>query len=57
MSDPGITYWNKTEINNVREHNDPITNIWTIIIENWIATEQELNQIEIEIKLKLKDLA
>ncbi|EAL60849.1 pyruvate dehydrogenase E1 alpha subunit [Dictyostelium discoideum AX4] len=46
MSDPGITYRTREEVNHVRQTRDPIENIRQIILDNKIATEDQLAAIE-----------
>lgn len=42
MSDPGITYRSKDEIDNIRKTQDPIGFIKNVILDNKVATEDEL---------------
>lgn len=46
MSDPGTTYRSKAEIQHVRKTNDCINNLKKIMIENNLATENEIIDIE-----------
>ena len=46
MSDPGITYWTKEEVGDIRKTVDPITLIKKIIIDNDILNEEELKDID-----------
>jgi pyruvate dehydrogenase E1 component alpha subunit len=50
MSDPGITYRNREEVNHVRENRDPIEIVRKLLLENSMATEKELKAIEKEIR-------
>lgn len=43
MSDPGITYRDKKEVQEVRENKDPIMLLKNIIIENKVLTEEQIN--------------
>ena len=42
MSDPGISYRSKDEVMEVREKRDPINKVKKLILENNVATEDEL---------------
>ena len=50
MSDPGVTYRTREEINEVRTNRDPIEIIRTMLIENSWASEAELKDIEKKIR-------
>ena len=50
MSDPGITYRNRDEVSNVRKTKDPILLLKNRILENEVATEKELKNIDKEIR-------
>jgi len=50
MSDPGITYRSRDEIQEVRKHRDPIVRMKNRIIEAGIVTEEELKEIDKQIK-------
>ena len=45
MSDPGTTYRNRDEVEGVRKSRDPIAKVQAWILENKLATEEELNAI------------
>jgi TPP-dependent pyruvate/acetoin dehydrogenase alpha subunit len=45
MSDPGITYRTKEEIADIRKNKDPIVFVKSVILENKVATEDELKVI------------
>jgi len=47
MSDPGLTYWTREEVAEVRKTIDPIFQLKNIILENKVATEADLKDIEI----------
>lgn len=55
MSDPGITYRTREEVNEYRKTMDPILLVKTWILEHSIATEKELKEIEREIRAKLDE--
>ncbi len=42
MSDPGITYRNKQEIDDYRKNKDPITLVKQVILDNKVASEDDL---------------
>jgi pyruvate dehydrogenase E1 component alpha subunit len=50
MSDPGITYRTRDEINEVRKFRDPIEVVRKMLIENKFAAEDELKEIEKKIR-------
>mmetsp|Transcript_18399 Transcript_18399/g.17509 ORF Transcript_18399/g.17509 Transcript_18399/m.17509 type:complete len:105 (+) Transcript_18399:860-1174(+) len=50
MSDPGITYRTREEINDVRKNRDPIEIVRNMLLQNKWATEDELKNIEKEIR-------
>jgi len=50
MSDPGITYRSRDEIKHVRDFRDPILLVKNMLIDNSWSTEQELKDIEKEIR-------
>jgi pyruvate dehydrogenase E1 component alpha subunit len=50
MSDPGITYRSREEINEVRTHKDPIVRLKARMIEVGVATEEQLKAIDKEVK-------
>ncbi len=53
MSDPGITYRTKDEVNKYRETKDCVGKVKNVILENSYATEKELKGIEREIREKM----
>lgn len=53
MSDPGITYRSRDEVSSVRATKDPIENVKSRIIEANFATEQELKEIEKEVRTEV----
>lgn len=56
MSDPGTSYRSRDEVQGVRQSRDPITLYKDQIIENGLATADELKAIDSEIK-KVVDAA
>lgn len=50
MSDPGTSYRSRDEIQEVRQKRDPITKFKERIIESGLATEEEIKNIEAEVK-------
>lgn len=54
MSDPGITYRDRQEITEVRQTRDPINMLKNIMIEEDLATEDELKTLEKEAKKYVK---
>jgi pyruvate dehydrogenase E1 component alpha subunit len=54
MSDPGITYRTREEINEVRTHRDPIEIIRKLILDNSWAAESELKDIEKKIRADIE---
>jgi pyruvate dehydrogenase E1 component alpha subunit len=55
MSDPGITYRDREEVNKVRETQDCLLSLKNKIIENKIASEDELKGIEKEVRQIVAD--
>jgi pyruvate dehydrogenase E1 component alpha subunit len=55
MSDPGITYRTKEEVTQVRTERDCIDFVRHFIINNNIATEEELKKIEKEVRNSIED--
>lgn len=54
MSDPGITYRTREEINEVRANRDPIEIVRKLLIENSWAKETELKDIEKKIRADIE---
>jgi pyruvate dehydrogenase E1 component alpha subunit len=54
MSDPGITYRTREEINEVRAKRDPIEIVRKLLLENSWATEAELKEIEKKIRADIE---
>jgi len=53
MSDPGISYRSRDEVNKVRAERDCIESLRQKILKHKMATEEELKQIESDVKKKL----
>jgi len=53
MSDPGTSYRTRNEVSKVRETRDPINAVKTRLINNEIATEEEVKAIEKEAKAEI----
>lgn len=54
MSDPGITYRTREEINEVRANRDPIEIVRKLILDNSWAGESELKDIEKKIRADIE---
>lgn len=55
MSDPGTSYRTREEINRMRSTRDPIEKIRYKILDNGIATKEELKAIETEVKAEVDE--
>jgi pyruvate dehydrogenase E1 component alpha subunit len=55
MSDPGTSYRDRSEIQQVRDTRDPITQLKARILDNKIATEEELDAIDAELKKEIAE--
>lgn len=53
MSDPGITYRSKEEVQQVRDTRDPVEICRNLILERKWATEESLKEIEKDIRRKI----
>ncbi|KAJ3275385.1 alpha subunit of pyruvate dehydrogenase [Terramyces sp. JEL0728] len=53
MSDPGTTYRTREEIQHMRSTSDPINGLKDRILKNDMATEDELKQIEKQIRVEM----
>jgi len=53
MSDPGLSYRTRDEVNRVREERDPIDKVKNLLVENNLATEEELKTIEKDIRTEV----
>jgi len=55
MSDPGIGYRSRDEINQTRAERDPIERVRYLLIDNKLSTEEELAKIEKDIKQEVEE--
>jgi len=55
MSDPGTSYRTRDEINRMRSTRDPIEKIRYKILDNGIATKDELKAIETQVKAEVEE--
>lgn len=55
MSDPGVTYRTREEINDVRKNRDPIEIVRKYILDNKWATADELKDQEKKIRKDIED--
>merc|ERR1712048_1167506 len=53
MSDPGLTYRNREEVQNVRKTKDPIALVKQRLLDNDFATEKELKAIDKEVRAEI----
>lgn len=56
MSDPGLTYRTRDEVDGVRNTADPIAKIHFLLVENGLATEEELKSITDSVKVRSERL-
>lgn len=52
MSDPGVTYRKKDEVDEYRKSKDPIVVVKSIILENKVASEEDLKVFFILLTMK-----
>ncbi|XP_071112616.1 pyruvate dehydrogenase E1 component subunit alpha, mitochondrial-like [Haliotis cracherodii] len=57
MSDPGTSYRPRSEIQEVREKRDPITNFRERLLSSGLATEEELKKIDTEVRKEVETAA
>eukprot|EP00189_Rhodosorus_marinus_P013929 CAMPEP_0184746248 /NCGR_PEP_ID=MMETSP0315-20130426/8790_1 /TAXON_ID=101924 /ORGANISM="Rhodosorus marinus, Strain UTEX LB 2760" /LENGTH=390 /DNA_ID=CAMNT_0027218705 /DNA_START=177 /DNA_END=1349 /DNA_ORIENTATION=+ len=57
MSDPGVTYRSKDEINDIKKSRDPIDRVKERLIEKSWSTAEDLKAIEKEIKIEVDEAA
>lgn len=55
MSDPGTSYRDRSEIQAVRDTRDPIAQLKARILDNKLATEDELDNIDAELKKEIAE--
>ncbi len=54
MSDPGVTYRTREEINEVRKNRDPIEIVRKMLLDNKWSNEEELKNIEKQIRVEIE---
>ncbi|KAB5522219.1 hypothetical protein PHYPO_G00157110 [Pangasianodon hypophthalmus] len=57
MSDPGISYRTREEIQEVRSKSDPISMLKDRMINNNMASVEELKEIDVEVRKEIEDAA
>ncbi|XP_076867710.1 pyruvate dehydrogenase E1 subunit alpha 1a isoform X4 [Brachyhypopomus gauderio] len=57
MSDPGISYRTREEIQEVRSKSDPISLLKDRMISNNMASVEELKEIDVEVRKEIEDAA
>ena len=57
MSDPGISYRNREEIQSMRAQKDPIEKVKQLLVEHSLSSEQELKDIEKEVRQAVNEAA
>ncbi|XP_067675510.1 pyruvate dehydrogenase E1 component subunit alpha, mitochondrial-like [Haliotis asinina] len=57
MSDPGTSYRDRSEIQEVREKRDPITNFRERLLSSGLATEEELKKMDSEVRKEVEAAA
>ncbi|GAA6082276.1 pyruvate dehydrogenase E1 subunit alpha 1b [Tachysurus ichikawai] len=57
MSDPGVSYRTREEIQEVRSKSDPITMLKDRLINNNMASVEELKEIDVEVRKEVEDAA
>jgi len=55
MSDPGLTYRSKDEVAQIRKERDPIEKVRAYLVENNLATEDQLKEIDKEIRKEVDE--
>jgi len=55
MSDPGLTYRTKEEVSSIRAERDPIEKVKYYLLENNLASEEDLSTIEKNIKNEVEE--
>jgi len=54
MSDPGLTYRTRDQVQEIRQKEDPISLAKRILMENKQATEEEIKNLEKEVQVHIK---
>ncbi|MBN3304180.1 ODPA dehydrogenase, partial [Amia calva] len=57
MSDPGVSYRTREEIQEVRSKSDPISLLKDRILSNNMASVEELKEIDVEVRKEIEDAA
>ncbi|XP_030167773.1 pyruvate dehydrogenase E1 component subunit alpha, testis-specific form, mitochondrial isoform X2 [Lynx canadensis] len=57
MSDPGISYRTREEVQNVRRESDPIMLLKDRMVDSKLATVEELKDIDVEVRKEVEDAA
>ena len=57
MSDPGLSYRDRAEVQDVRDNNDPITKCRLLIEELGVASPADLKEIDKKIKKEIEAAA
>jgi len=57
MSDPGLSYRTRDEVNEVRAQRDPIQRLRQLLSDSGLATEEELKHSELEAKALIEEAA
>ncbi|MCI4394141.1 hypothetical protein PGIGA_G00165550 [Pangasianodon gigas] len=57
MSDPGVSYRTREEIQEVRSKSDPISMLKDRMINNSMASVEELKEIDVEVRKEIEDAA
>jgi len=55
MSDPGLTYRSRDEVNAVKAERDPIDRIKLYLVENQLASETELKEIDQQVRKEVEE--
>jgi pyruvate dehydrogenase E1 component alpha subunit len=53
MSDPGVSYRSRDEVSQMRSTRDPVERVRHILLEHKLVTEQEIKQIEKDIRKRV----
>uniref|UniRef100_A0A665V3C9 Pyruvate dehydrogenase E1 component subunit alpha, mitochondrial-like n=1 Tax=Echeneis naucrates TaxID=173247 RepID=A0A665V3C9_ECHNA len=57
MSDPGISYRTREEVQEVRSKSDPISNLKDRMLSNNMASVEELKEIDVDVRKEIEDAA